>query len=53
MAAGQPIPSLHPKDKPMTLNLSNLQSAALSAVAALIVSAACISAAVGPVLPVA
>jgi len=37
----------------MTFNISNIQSAAFSAVAALIVSAACISAAVGPVLPIA
>lgn len=37
----------------MSINLNNLQSAALSAVAAFIVSAVCISAAVGPVLPVA
>ncbi len=37
----------------MSINISNLQSAALSAVAALVVSAICISAAVGPVLPVA
>jgi len=37
----------------MTFNLTNLQSAAFSAVAALIVSAACISAAVGPVLSIA
>lgn len=37
----------------MSINFSNLQSAAFSAVAAFIVSAVCISAAVGPVLPVA
>jgi|GEM_PF-4323249 len=37
----------------MTINFSNLQSAAFSAVAAFIVSAACITAAVGPVLPIA
>jgi hypothetical protein len=37
----------------MTINFSNLQSVAFSAVAALLVSAACISAAVGPVLSIA
>lgn len=34
----------------MTINFTNLQSVAFSAVAALVVSAVCISAAVGPVL---
>lgn len=37
----------------MSINFSNFQSAAFSAVAALIVSAVCISAAIGPVFPVA
>lgn len=37
----------------MTTNFNNFQSAALSAVAAIIVSAMCITAAVGPVLPIA
>jgi hypothetical protein len=37
----------------MTFNLSTLQSTAFSAVAALLVSALCISAAIGPVVPVA
>jgi hypothetical protein len=34
----------------MTINFSNLQSAAFAAVAAFVVSAVCISAAIGPVL---
>lgn len=37
----------------MSINFNNLQSAAFSAVAALFVSAICISAAVGPVVPLA
>ena len=37
----------------MQNTISNLQTTALSAIAALIVSAMCISAAVGPVVPVA
>jgi hypothetical protein len=37
----------------MSINLSNAYNAAFSAVAALVVSAACISAAIGPVLPIA
>lgn len=37
----------------MPNTISNLQTTALSAIAAFVVSALCISAAVGPVLPVA
>lgn len=37
----------------MTINFTNIQSVVFSAAAALIVSAACVTAAVGPVLSIA